>query len=92
MIPNASEDIRELASRGAGITNTVSRKQRELQSPRYFDHRFVARFFFAIEMPLKLGVDVAAAEDAYKLFGRRDCLIESPASKRVRERSIVSAS
>ena len=79
VIPNASEHIRELASRGAGITNTVGGKQRELQPPRYFYHRFVARFFFAIEVPLKLGVDVATTEDVYKLVGRRDCLIESPA-------------
>src|SRR5882724_4268846 len=91
VVANTGQHIGKLTTRGAGVTHAVSDKQREPEPTRHFNHRLIARLFFTIEMALKFGVDVAPAEYARKLFGRRDRFIQTAASERVRERSIISA-
>src|SRR5947199_2454464 len=63
MVPNRGEHVQDFALLRARITYTISREQRQAQTSRHLDRGLVARLLFAIEMALKLDVDVAAPED-----------------------------
>ena len=69
VVANTGQHIGKLTTGGAGITHAVSGQQREPEPSRYLDHCLIARFFFAIEMALKLGIDVISAEYIHKPFG-----------------------
>ena len=63
MVPNRGEHVQDFAPLPGGIAHAIGRHERQAQTSRYPDGGLVARLFLAIEMPLKLHVDVAAPEN-----------------------------
>ena len=64
MVPQAGEHVQHLALGGRGVSDAVGGEEGETQAARDLGHRLVARLLDGVVVPLQLGVDVLAAEDA----------------------------
>src|SRR5579864_6318180 len=74
MIPHAGQHVERFTLLRCRITDAVSRNQRYAETPRRVDLRLVARFFFAVHVPLNFGKNVPPSEyidQALQLFRRR---------------------
>jgi len=64
MISDAGEDVEDLAFVRSGVLDAVRGQQRKLKCFRKRDGLLVDGFFVAVEVALKLDVDVVMPEDA----------------------------
>jgi hypothetical protein len=82
MVPNRGEHVQDFALLRACITHAIGREQRQAQTSRHLDCGLVARFLFAIEMPLQLYVDAPAPENLAQpleaALGARDLGLRLP--------------
>src|SRR5262249_13233123 len=63
LVPDAGQDIEQLALIRVGVSRRVSREQGDAESARFLYGGLVARLLPAIHVALELRVDIARSED-----------------------------
>src|SRR3954468_16990321 len=69
LLPDTGEDIGDLTLLRSGMERAICRKERNPQPSGHIDAVLIARFLFAAQVALQLGVNAIFPED-------KDCFLE----------------
>ena len=76
---------------GRAYAHAIRREQRQAQFLRDFHGRLIARFFFAMEVPLEFDINIIPAKHGAELLHHVDRAPDSPLGQSMRQGTFFSA-
>src|SRR5215471_5291285 len=67
-VPDAGEDVGNLALRRRGVADSIGSQQRQMKLSRQTDRRLVARFLITIEVALQFNINIFPAKNGDELL------------------------
>src|SRR5215471_13310867 len=90
-VPDAGEDVGNLALRRRGVADSIGSQQRQMKLSRQIDRRLVARFLIAIEVALQFNINIFPAKNGDKLLKQLPRPGESTVFQGMRQRAMFVA-